>query len=214
MKQLFFFSLFSFLIFALTGCFSTTYTIPEGGTQVPKEQLVMDVRGNYYLDLENCSSVRHNGFSISRDELYPLRVYVQVNTKDYADWRIDPLVWEGAVMNAMAAAAVIPPALLPHDRNQAALSGFCRGKYRNTQGSESFGINEVTILDNVPAVEYRIKGKSPKGEEWLIHGYMFFMPNDPGRLFDMNYFLLRNGSSVEKLNAMGERFLESVSFDD
>ena len=34
-----------------------------------------------------------------------------------------------------------------------------------------------------------------------------------GKLFDMNYFLLRKGSAVDKLNAFGERFLESVSFD-
>lgn len=213
MKTGTFFFLSSFLMFTLTGCFSTAYTIPEAGTEVPQKELIADVRGNYYLDLSNRSAVHYNGFTISRSGLYPLRVYVQVNTKNYADWRIDPLVWEGGVLNAMASSTVIPPALLPNDRNQSALTGFCRGKYRNTPDAESFAINFATILDDIPAVEYRLTGKSPKGDEWMICGYMFFMPNDPGKLFDMNYFLLRKGSAVDKLNAFGERFLESVSFD-
>ena len=204
---------FSALTLTLTGCFSTAYTIPEAGTEVSKDDLIADVRGNYYLDLSNRSAVRYNGFSISRTDLYPLRVYVQVNNKNYADWRVDPLVWDGGVMNAMASTTVIPPALLPNDRNQSALTGFCRGKYRNTPDAETFSINFVTIMENVPAVEYRLTGKSPQGDEWLIRGYMFFMPNDPGRLFDMNYFLLRKGDSVDKLNLFGERFLESITFD-
>lgn len=208
-----FFFLFSFLILTLTGCFSATYTIPESGTAVPQEELIADVRGNFYLDLSHFSKVHYNGFTISRSELYPLRVYVQANTKNYADWRVDPLVWEGGVMNAMASTTVIPPELLPNDRNQAALTGFCRGKYSRTQDAESFSINFATFTDDIPAVEYRLTGKSPKGDEWLIRGYMFFMPNDPGKLFDMNYFLLRKGTAVDKLNALGECFLKSVSFD-
>lgn len=213
MRHIFFLFLAIGLPLFLTGCFGMTYTIPESGTEVPKDQLIADVRGNYYLDLENFSTVRYNGFSISRKELYPLRVYVQVNTKNYADWRIDPLVWEGGVLNAMASAAVIPPALLPNDRNQSALTGFCKGKYRDVKDAETFGINPVQFADNIPAVEYRLTGKSPRGEEWLLRGYMFFMPNDPGRLFDMNYFLLYKGGSVEKLSAFGEQFLNAISFD-
>ncbi|MBR3707915.1 MAG: hypothetical protein IKM17_02760, partial [Lentisphaeria bacterium] len=88
-----------------------------------------------------------------------------------------------------------------------------RGKYRNTPDAETFSINFVTIMEDISAVEYRLTGKSPQGDEWLIRGYMFFMPNDPGRLFDMNYFLLRKGDSVDKLNLFGERFLESITFD-
>lgn len=213
MKTGLFFFLLACLTLPLTGCFSTAYKIPEAGTEVPKDDLIADVRGNFYLDLSHRSAVQYNGFAISRSELYPLRVYVQVNNKNYADWRIDPLVWEGGVMNAMASTTVIPPALLPNDRNQSALTGFCRGKYNRTPDAESFSINFTTVLDDIPAVEYRLTGKSPKGDEWLIRGYMFFMPNDQGKLFDMNYFLLRKGSAVDKLNAFGERFLESVSFD-
>ncbi len=213
MKSCTLFFLFTVLTFLLTGCFSSTYTIPEAGTELPKDELIADVRGNYYLDLSNCSAVRYNGFTISRAELFPLRVYVLANNKNYADWRVDPLVWDGGVMNAMASATVIPPALLPNDRNQSALTGFCRGKYRNTPDAESFSVSFTTIQDEVPAVEYRLTGRSPRGEEWLIRGYMFFMPNDPGKLFDINYFLLRKGNSTDKLIALGERFLESVTFD-
>ena len=48
----------------------------------------------------------------------------------------------------------------------------------------------------------------------MVHGYMLFFPSSPGRLMDMNYYLLRSGTQMDRLNGMGELFLDSVSFAD
>lgn len=211
MRHIFSFSVFLMTSFFLTGCFCGTFTIPESGTAMDQDQLFADTRGDYYLNLESVSEVKYSGFSIAREGLYPLRVYIRRNTKYYADWCVDPLVWEKAELSCIVSSTTIPPALLPQHRNQAALRGFCKGKYGTVNGMENFSVNASDYCGN-PAVEYRLTGKNERDEEWMLRGYMLFMPGDPGRLVDVNYYILRRGNSVNELHAYGERFLRSVSF--
>ena len=151
MKQIFFLLLLTGLSLHLAGCFTAVFTMPEGGTKIDPDDLVADVRGNYYHDLSGCSAVEYEGFTITRAGLEPLRAYLRLNTQHYADWRVDPLVWEGAVLNAMVSSTIIPPENFPAERDQNVRQGYCRGKYRQMEGVETFSANPVD-LKGIPAV--------------------------------------------------------------
>lgn len=77
----------------LSACGGSYFIMPEEGTYTTYKEVEADRNGHFMLKLaSDCKGVVYRDFTITRntDEPFPFRIYVGLNSRERAEWRVDP----------------------------------------------------------------------------------------------------------------------------
>ena len=77
----------------LSACGGSYFVMPEEGAHTTYKEVESDRNGHFMLKLDpDCRGIVYRDFTILRnpDEPFPFKVYIGLNSRERAEWRVDP----------------------------------------------------------------------------------------------------------------------------
>ncbi len=209
--------LFLWLPCITAGC-GFSFTIPENGEKMSYEELSADEAGQFYLKLEDhCKRIDYKDFSIRREGMESLRLYIQRNAPEFAEWRSPEFIGKRAgnhELLCIAARNMLPPHLINQKMDVNFLALVCRQKYLNSgREIKNFTLKPILYQEKFDAVEYAFS-MNLYGQDTRTHGILCLLPDQPGVILDISARQkISDSKNIPLYRDLGERFLQSVILD-